>query len=661
MNLWDAFLQIGAPNLGNNVDAKSAQLVVQGEAPLTPQQLQETVAMFGKHMQRLRASLVGFFVSHWVLSDGSTVRITSNSGMHMLQVWPAGGSSSSTTSWGVFSIPADTTHTYGWVPPAVDGANGTMGTATNKTLAGTVLTLKKKDGKTVADKLARFKKVITNNDFFVSGATYSNMSAQNWQHREWLSPDRKTLATTYTGTIRVNGKDVGAPSMHVLWACVYKFDAGDGAKPHVFAVGVSFGFGTSGYFVKAMRAPLGSSDWSEVASLDIRTLDATATLDPATNDMVYWVKKVDANASLTTCSLWIQSDKLDTTGAGGWVGVTDIDMGSGAMVHTAATGEWTRFRRPAWPDDGSDNISFSYVEESSIGGVQQIAFEYVGDAKVFTELHYSGLLVRTQNFTRTTSGAYPDISMTEELSVTLTDTRKVSLVRDTFSTVVYSVDIANYTSDVRRSSVTTGPTGFTSTTWTGSTSNDIDITTHVGHLLHYGGRGNLFLVQDEAARSVTNESGSGTATSSTDAYPITGVTGSGTRFTNSVLNNALVLDAGAADAPAYAETASSRSTTYNGVGGSGSFSDTNPSETPQWGCAGMVRIVGGHPKYAASTEQNWMNARIVDDFVLVSVPKITSLDYPDPANFLTYCSDPKAVPAYKVDATLGVLKGIRLQ
>lgn len=74
---------------GNNADTKSKRfLVIGNDGVLTPKQNAETEHAFFLHQQNVRTALGGFLSRDLKLSDGSRVRIVSNSGQHAVTVWP---------------------------------------------------------------------------------------------------------------------------------------------------------------------------------------------------------------------------------------------------------------------------------------------------------------------------------------------------------------------------------------------------------------------------------------------------------------------------------------------------------------------------------------------------------------------------------------------
>lgn len=80
-----------APQHGNNADAKAVSVRVMNQREPSPAQLAELAFNFEQHTVKVRNGLAGFVVSDGLLSDGSRFRAVTNSGMHMLMIWPAGG------------------------------------------------------------------------------------------------------------------------------------------------------------------------------------------------------------------------------------------------------------------------------------------------------------------------------------------------------------------------------------------------------------------------------------------------------------------------------------------------------------------------------------------------------------------------------------------
>jgi len=74
---------------GNNLDSKTATLMVEDGGHLTPQQFAQVQHAFFIHLMAVRTSSAGYMVRDTQLPDGSRVRMVSNSGMHTVQVWPA--------------------------------------------------------------------------------------------------------------------------------------------------------------------------------------------------------------------------------------------------------------------------------------------------------------------------------------------------------------------------------------------------------------------------------------------------------------------------------------------------------------------------------------------------------------------------------------------
>lgn len=106
-----------AAELGNNADAMTAQLRVMNDRTPTQQQLEEVGHLWELHRKALDVSLAGFQVRHASLSDDSQVRIVSNSGMHVVQLWPAGGSILVELVEEFWGIPANSVQISGGLSP----------------------------------------------------------------------------------------------------------------------------------------------------------------------------------------------------------------------------------------------------------------------------------------------------------------------------------------------------------------------------------------------------------------------------------------------------------------------------------------------------------------------------------------------------------------
>lgn len=78
------------PNESNRSNANTIKLVVMSDSGmLTRAQEGQVEYLFTKHKSGVSVALGGHFVSEGKLSDGSRVRITTNSGAHTIAVWPA--------------------------------------------------------------------------------------------------------------------------------------------------------------------------------------------------------------------------------------------------------------------------------------------------------------------------------------------------------------------------------------------------------------------------------------------------------------------------------------------------------------------------------------------------------------------------------------------
>jgi hypothetical protein len=105
--------------LGNNADTRVASLhVMNGVAP-TRAQLTEVEHVFNDHTRLVGLSLAGYHVEEQRMSDGSIVRIVSNSGQHDVMLWPAPQEDDRTpVASAFFAVPdSDTTNgNPGWSP-----------------------------------------------------------------------------------------------------------------------------------------------------------------------------------------------------------------------------------------------------------------------------------------------------------------------------------------------------------------------------------------------------------------------------------------------------------------------------------------------------------------------------------------------------------------
>ena len=79
------------PSDGNNADSKTVSVRVMNDRQMTPRQRAELGSIFQRHMLNVRTAVGGYLTRDTKLVDGSPVRIVSNSGMHMVMVWPVGG------------------------------------------------------------------------------------------------------------------------------------------------------------------------------------------------------------------------------------------------------------------------------------------------------------------------------------------------------------------------------------------------------------------------------------------------------------------------------------------------------------------------------------------------------------------------------------------
>lgn len=694
-----------AARLGNNSDAKAVQLRVEGGQPLTPAQYAEVARFFAQHMTALRNSLAGFLQLNEVLSDGSRMRIVSNSGMHTVTVRAAGVAKPLLgLVLRLFCIPADTTHQYGWIAPTVTGQNGTTAASGTRDNAGAVQKVKQ-DLKALPPtfkkgSVLRYMPVLLptlkNVDFASNG-----FSAQNWEHREWVAPNFKTVVSSIE-KIRVNDVIAGSgPGFDTLFACVYSYTPPGDAGPsgYLFAVSVSF----NSTAITVSRAPLSSAPvptWSTVATIDPTTLDAAAAYNTDTNDhtMRWWVKKVAVNKSRTVCSLWLQSPNAEGQSHTGtaWVGVVDVDMATGVITSTQAQGEVTRYIREA-----HSGGTMSYATRHITSGVRQIAFDYEGDTKVFTELHFDGELHLdySQTSESSTSGTITTSSYSIDRAVT--DTRTVTLVRGTFNQLIGWVDYGGGTNTTHEGLTNTtdsdhpGTATISGSSWT----KDLDVTQHVGALDYYGGhRGDVLMVKDVALRNVYHGDGGTTMTSG--AYVVTGIqytASDGVEVHRKIYaKGADLLDNGSGTYSAFVLFTTDDSFFQTGLAGADVADDSNPTNAQAWGSASNIDLslyvscnytnveapvegakglcslgtsgLSGHPAYVATNtggsvpDPSPMNMRSLgDDFFILSVPKIAANGRPSTSVFQSYCTDPTVVDAFNVDPITGILKGIRIK
>lgn len=86
---------LDGPGEGNNSNARVVSVRVMNDNPLTPMQRAQLGFNFDRHMQAVRLSTIGLHNRQGTLQDGSPFRIVSNSGLHIVEVWPVAGGESS--------------------------------------------------------------------------------------------------------------------------------------------------------------------------------------------------------------------------------------------------------------------------------------------------------------------------------------------------------------------------------------------------------------------------------------------------------------------------------------------------------------------------------------------------------------------------------------
>jgi hypothetical protein len=706
------------PNDRDGLDTRAVRLVVQGDVELSASQRAEVEHRFFRHKMALRASLAQYLVQDGHLSDGTRLRMVSNSGLHTILVWPTRTVNLRELPWGVFCIPADTSNQYGWAPPAVDGENGTPATggSGSRDKAGTLTPLTQDptdEDHAKPGKLQRFQSTVL--PLYVGGITTStilnaeffaddepnNTSVQNWEHREWVAPDMGSVVTTYTGNVVVNGELMGRPSYDkLLWACIYTADGtGDFAGPTLLAVSIDFNR------IKVARKSIGAGgSWSDLASVLLLDLDADAISNGSNGfpTLIDWIWKVACNESGTVVSVWVQNPDADTKAAASdydfFVGVVDIDMNTGAVTSTPAEGEVVNHLISGSPNNFTETVTF--------GGSRQISFDYEGDTKVFTELAFSG--------TAQVVYARSVDSFSYSYTYSLTDTREIRLVRGDVNRLLSFVQVdamsheesGSYTEAHPGSGYGPGTTNF---------SRNIDTTLQTAELIYFGGRGNIHAALTMAQRSQSDTESGGAHVSEvilvedpggTD-YIVGGPFWRHVTTTTSTDNgweqhtyfaalpDASEIDLGQNTRPGATSTAdgSVSANQWVDLGDTSDSSETNAGGDQRWGSATSddadllvptpdgaffsltPRVLTsngprcGHPRYhnVNASDLSSMNVRCVKDFILLSVPKLlpliddVDLFQVDPATFVTYCTDADTLDAFNVDATLGVLKGIRLK
>jgi hypothetical protein len=83
--------RILTPQRGSNLDSRVSSVRVMNDRKPTSAQLAQLAYRHDQHLAKIRNSLAGFVTSEGRLDDGSAFRIISNSGIHTLLLWPAGG------------------------------------------------------------------------------------------------------------------------------------------------------------------------------------------------------------------------------------------------------------------------------------------------------------------------------------------------------------------------------------------------------------------------------------------------------------------------------------------------------------------------------------------------------------------------------------------
>lgn len=698
----DTILQ---PFGGNNANARVVSLRVMNDRAPTPKQLAELQHRFALHKLNVRTSVAGFLTRDGVMSDGSRFRFVSNSGMHQLMIWPVSPEPVDLAKlpWGVLSIPADTTHQFGWTSPPVEGTNGTTvssGNLTQRGLAGAsfLLARNERNGKFEGKNFKRHQSypqpAARNVAFFSTSSgflTAFNQSAQQYEPREWWDEKMKVLITTVGATeqVRVNGVEFGGGAGSI-WACIYDFDDGSGPAPHL--LGVRINGNTLTIMRKAISAGAGSGGWSDFGSIVLTTLDAAAISDSSNSFLTRydWIKKVVVNKSRTTVTVWVQNpnaESLGITTTSFFVGMVDFDTVTGAATVTEAEGEVTRATLTG------------LVDTYEVSGKRQISVDYDGDDKVFTELRYTGA--------RVISMSHTDNPTNYEFSYTVTDDREVWLHRGNFARKIAWVEVIQGQHTETGSFTPNNPPLNNAGPGSGSFEHHITITYHKAVLNYYGGKGDLFAILEEEVRRDEHIQGDTDVdvmrravtfsswrhrTSYVRAQPRYG------RRSQRVVLGSRVMDAG--EVTRAATTATTALVQYEPQWDTtfGGSSDSNPTLQKRWGSSllqdnaqfdtdgsdfryrvGTPLVVmssgeslerNGHPSFAAlnAADANYMNGRAVNEFAILSVPKLdTTAAYTDgnprfnPNDYLTYCTDPAILSKHNIDSTLGVLKGIHLK
>jgi hypothetical protein len=413
------------PDQGNNGNARSVSVRVMNDREPTPAQLAELRHIFEEHRKALSRSLAGFLVKDSQFADGTRSRIVSNSGQHTIQIWPAGGEQTeSDEPIRLLSIPADQTATYGWTSPLTDGGgnpiNGGLGTvATSGTMgdAGVIAALRKDPTTHLIDYSTKLLRAVTasgNSSLNANPISNStpNYSAQGVYRREWISPDAKTCVSCDGNVVRVNGASKGSPAPtvypNVFFAAVFKQDG----EKKLFALCLD-NVHTMRFFVRPLAGGSGVG-WTGLASYNVLTKYPSLS---TTADQTHLPKHACMNESGTVVTCWLQAGNPQEDGLE-WVGMIDVDTSNGAVTHVDATRPAASISRtdPARTDGLGSTCSFSAT------GTFQIAVDYDGDTKVFTEVETT--LSYSDARTSTTSPA----SGTQTVAVDRTTTLSITSV-----------------------------------------------------------------------------------------------------------------------------------------------------------------------------------------------------------------------------------------
>lgn len=633
------------PMGGNNADARVSSLRVMNDLTPTPQQLAELQREFNLHRMALRTGIVGHLTKNGKLSDGSPFRIVSNSGMHQLMIWPAPTPIvEEVPPLRVFCIPANTDVQFGWKKPAVEGENGTPATAGTAD-AGVTFTLERKTEHDPfeAKHLKRYQTALqpaTKNVALFADGEDNNTSAQYWENREWISKDRKVCVTTVDG-IRINGVRIMSLGPGLLWACLHKFDPGDGVKTFLVIAMMS------GRYLEIQRAPLHSFSFTTIGSIDLQTLDAAAISDSSNGfaDLTTWIGKVAHNESQTVLSVWVQNPNAETLSGqfsppDFFVGVVDFNMETGEVIaSTPAAGESVVSVR--------DGYSGTYT----VSGVRQIGFAYEADEKVFTELHFSGSFTQTAAYvTGDTDHMSPEgvpALGTFAWHRSATDNREVKLVRGNFSRTIAAGTIVVDTEDQEGYYYYSGAPEYTQ--------NDYAYAgTFLGAQILYQSGGPMMEV------FTSNNEVSETGTIITDSL---------TAFIGTTESPVKELDLGSNEGTSTDQARWGTSLTSFTISGDVREPMFSTFTSNSWGCANrgqMALVKMPWLMYFASTtsiDDNSFNGRWLDKFAIVSVPKLKADEARgacvlDPTSYETYCTDTKILEKINAGGANSVLKGI---